>query len=577
MKTIYSRAEKKRFGTKIARRIVNFLCLFSVFCFPPAFLYDNSYAQDPLNYLKEETLSYFKPLRGKVISVKGNVVDVDLGKNSGLRKGMRFSVLREGAAFIHPVTREPIGKVESSIGNAAVKDVDIGGSTMEVIKGDAREGDIVRISEMKIRVMFYQDRNVDWSLADAYYNMLKESGRFAFIDTSLDSGDDSVILAEAKRLGAQIALVLRAETAGKDSILKQRLLWSEDSSELADIEVKADIAVVKDIRFGEAFTPQTTAGDALLFFDLPFGATLVTAGDVDGDGKQELIIGTGREIGVYVPGVSLHRLYEIKGSINDDYLRVDALDINSDGRDEIIATSMRDGDIVSYIYELRGSEFSLLLKDNLFLRKLGNDLIAQKYDRSIGFDGPVFSVVHSNGKLKSSATLRLPNGINIYDFVILNVPDGADNILAYDDAGFLVHYNKDGLKVWQSRENYGGYSAGFKKSSPTIMVDRGEWTIKDRLFLKNKEAVVVKRIPLADMAKGLGYKSSQVRALWWTGLSMEERTLISDISGGIIDYSLIGDNLVVLSKPLFGIKPRNILKGENPLGSMLYIYSLKGR
>jgi hypothetical protein len=58
---------------------------------------------------------------------------------------------------------------------------------------------------------------------------------------------------------------------------------------------------------------------------------------------------------------------------------------------------------------------------------------------------------------------------------------------------------------------------------------------------------------------------------------MEENTLIDSISGSVIDYALLPDRLVVLSRPLFGLKPKNILKGESPVGSMLYVYSLKGR
>jgi len=65
--------------------------------------------------------------------------------------------------------------------------------------------------------------------------------------------------------------------------------------------------------------------------------------------------------------------------------------------------------------------------------------------------------------------------------------------------------------------------------------------------------------------------------LFWTGLSMDERTLVDSISGSILDYAISGDWLIVMSKPLFGIKTENILKGENPMGSMLYIYSLTGR
>jgi hypothetical protein len=57
---------------------------------------------------------------------------------------------------------------------------------------------------------------------------------------------------------------------------------------------------------------------------------------------------------------------------------------------------------------------------------------------------------------------------------------------------------------------------------------------------------------------------------------MEESALVEGIPGAVQDYALAGDKLIVLSKPLFGIKFRNIMKGESPLGTMLYIYSLKG-
>ncbi|GAB4414809.1 MAG: VCBS repeat-containing protein [Thermodesulfovibrionales bacterium] len=533
-------------------------------------------AQDPLNHLRDETLSYFKPLKGRVLSVDGNTVTADMGEMTGIKRGMRFSILKEGIAFLHPVTKEPIGRIEAPVGKAVVRGINPDSSIMEVIKGNASVGDILRTSGMKIRVLFYQDRTVDWNLGESYYRLLKDSGRFELLDTSLDSGDDSIVMAEAKRLNAEVALILRAGESGKETPLRQRLIWVEDSSMLAETETKVDIAYLKELRFAEGTAALQSSGDVVLFFDLPFSARLIATGDVDGDGKQELIISTGRDIRVCVMGVSLQTLYEIKGAAGDDHLWMDAIDINSDGRDEIIVTSMKDDEVVSYIYGLKGSEFSLLYKDNLFLRRLNNGLIAQKYDRAEGFDGPVFNLTYQSGEFKRGSTVKLPQGVNIYDFAEMDSSSGERYILAYDDAGYLNLYNAGGLRVWRSSEGYGGFLTAFKKAAPTIMVDRGEWTVKDRIFLKNRESVVAKRIPLANMAKGIGYKSSQIRVLWWTGLSMEERTLIDNISGGIQDYALVGDRLIVISKPLFGIKPKNILKGENPLGSMLYVYSLKG-
>ncbi|MGD0884296.1 MAG: VCBS repeat-containing protein [Thermodesulfovibrionales bacterium] len=534
-------------------------------------------AQDPLNQLKEETLAYFKPLKGKVVSVSGDAISSDLANASGVKKGMRFTILREGAPFLHPITKEPIGNMEAVVGTAVVKDVDAGGSTLTVTKGAPKEGDILRISETKVRVLFFQDKSVDWNLGEQYYRLLKESGRVDLIDTPLDRGDDSVVLAEAKEKDSQVAMVLKADEVGNETVLKQRLLWVDDSSKMADTEVKVDNAFVRDLHFGEhMLSPVGTSSDTMLFFDLPFRASLVASGDVRGDGSQELIIISGRYIRIYAPGTTLQNLYEIKGNASDDYLWMDTLDIDGDGKDEIILTSMRNGAIVSSVYGLRDGEFVLLRQSDLFLRRLNNGLIGQGYDSRVGFSGPIFNLTFENGQFRKGDALKLPKGVNIYDFAPVDGFDGVQYILAYDEAAHLSLYNKSGLKVWSSAEDFGGFQNVFKKAAPTIMVDAGVWSVKDRLLLKNKEVFMVKRVPLATMARGLGNKISQIKTLFWTGLSMEERVLIDDISGSLLDYTIAGDQVIVLSKPLFGIKAKNILKGESPIGDMLYIYSLKG-
>lgn len=555
-----------------------------------------AFSDDAINQLREETLSYFKPLKGKVVSVKGNVITSDLGAQSGIKKGMRVTIFKEGTPFLHPITKEPMGRVETPGGKAEVKNVSSDGSTLEILKGNAREGDILRVSEMKARVLFYQDRNVDWNLGEAYYQALKESGRLELMDTSLDSANDAQIIAEAKRLNAEAVLILTAKESEKEMLLRQRILWTEDSAGLDDREVRVDMAIVKELSAARNMLgPLASAGDVLLFFDLPFSASLLASGDLDGDGNKELIIGSGRELRVYSLGASLVPLYEHKGPGGDDYLWIDTMDVNGDGKDEIIVTAIRgrqvdtssdtinptikdEGKVVSSIYERKGSEFSLLWKGNVFLRALPPlGLIGQHYDEAEGFGGPVFKMNHASGSFAKGDVVKLPLGVNIYDFTYLAGPDGARYTLAYDNSGYLNLYNNEGLRVWQSKEGYQGFRNTFKKSAPTVMVGRGEWSVKDRLFIRSRESFVVKRIPLANMARGLGYKGSQIKTVWWTGLSMEENVLIDGISGGVMDCTFIQDKLIVLSKPLFGLKPKNILKGESPMGSMLYIYSLKGR
>lgn len=545
--------------------------LFTVHC-----SLSTAHADDnPLNIMRDEVLSYFKPLKGRIKSMSNGSAVADIGIKADVKKGMRFTVFREGTPFLHPVTKEPIGLLEAVIGKAEVRDVGPDTSAISILKGAVKESDRIRVSETGVRMLFYHRRNVDWSLADSYYRLLKETGRFELIDTALETDSDDEVLAEAKKLNADVVLILSAKGAGGDILLMQRLFWVDNSVRFAESETKVAFALMKEFKFGEEFFgPQKV--DTWLYVDLPFGVRLIASGDVDGDGKAEILLSTGKDVRFYMPGGEVSRRYEIKGATMDDHLWLDVMDINGDGRHEVMLTLMKDEKIISRIYEMKNDKFSVLWEGNVFLRRIGSELVAQAYTAGEGYRGPVFTIVWKDG-YKKGGNISLPGDVNIYDFVYINESDGRRLILAYDDAGYLSLYD-GGKKIWQSKEDYGGFLTTFSKPAPTVMADmKGKWSVKDRLSLQNREVFVIKRLPFVDMAKGMGYSNSQVRSLWWTGVSMEERTVIENIPGTLLDYSLEGDRLILLDRPSFGIKLQNIFKGENPLGSVLYIYSLKGR
>ncbi|HWR89686.1 MAG TPA: hypothetical protein VN260_05470, partial [Dissulfurispiraceae bacterium] len=216
-------------------------------------------------------------------------------------------------------------------------------------------------------------------------------------------------------------------------------------------------------------------------------------------------------------------------------------------------------------------------KKDLFLRKIDQGLVGQRFNQRDGYDGAVFSVSYENGTFREGDRVKLPAEINIYDYQPVISPDGRRGTLSWDDNGFLQLHNERDVRVWMSAADYGGFSTTFKRDSVGGMVERGKWAVKDRLMKKQGEVLVPKKTPLVGMAKGIGFRKSEIRSLWWNGLSVDERRLVEDISGEILDYTIVDDKIYVLSKPLFGIKTGNILKGENPLGVMIYVFSLKGR
>lgn len=547
-------------------------CIFSIVC-----LSGMAFADETLNRIKDETLSYFKPLKGRVISVEGDVIISDIGEGSGIKKGMRLNILREGMPLLHPVTKEQMGKAETFSGMAEVIGIIPEGSRLKIISGEAKEGDILRLSERKVRALFYQDRSVPWEVGEALYQKLKESGRFDLVDSNLflNLSDENALLEEARKKKTAIIIAVTTQQTEKDTILKERIIWSEDGANMMQTEAKIDASLMKETQFRDLLSIGLGSKEALLYFDLPYTGRLITTGNFDGRDKNEIVISNGKVLRIYTPGISLLEIYEIDVPAAKEHLWLDKVDINSDGKDEIVLTTLGDDEVLSYIFEKGDGGFKILWKDKAFLRVVDGRLIAQSYTREEGYTGPVYSIDYRNGRFIKGENLKLPSGVNIYDFAYIT-EGGSRYTLSYDEKGYLSLYDVNGLRLWMSKDDSGGFMNTFKRAAPTIMVDRGEWSVKDKLFSFGNKTIFIKRVPLADMARTLGFKRSEIRVLWWTGLSMEEMAIVDGISGGVMDYAVSGDRIYVLSKPLFGIKAKNILKGENPLGSMLYVYSLKG-
>lgn len=533
--------------------------------------------ESSLNFLKNELLSYFEPVVADIVSVDKNIVTI----NKAIKAGTRLNVFKEGVSFIHPVTKEPLGKIEAPLGYVEIKSSGETSSTGVILEGNAEEfaGAKVKIKGSKIKLLFSQG-TVEWFLGDSYYQLLKDSGRFELIDSGIDDGDAQKLAAEAKTKGADVALALKTgESSLHGSLnLSQMLLWPKGSKFFSEKTTSIDMAYAKELRFKSGFFA-ASEGEVLLSFKMPIGARKLAAGDFDGNGVEELAFVHGDKISIYSIGVDLKLLWTFTVPHADEVLWIDAADITGNEKDEIIVAVMYQDTVNSYIYGLgHAGSFNIVYKaTETFLRTFEASLIGQGYDKAEGYSGDVFRLSYMDGKFKKGEALKLPGGINIYDFQFLYSSDGKKAVMAWDNIGFVNLYSESYNLIWRTQEDFGGFSVGYKKDAPTVMVERGSWFIKDRLIMRNNAVFVPKKKPLLGIAKGLGYSSSEIKSLWWNGVSVEEGKLLEEIGGEILDYSIIGDKIYVLSNPLFGINFKNIMKGENPIGIMLYVFSLKAR
>jgi hypothetical protein len=522
-----------------------------------------------------------------------------------VKAGMRLYVFKEGTSFIHPVTKEPLGKIEIPIGHIAITETTPDGWKGRIISGKPEEfaGANVKIPKSKIKILFYQG-NLTWYLGDAYHQMLKESGRFELIDTNPDKRALNDILSEAKAKSADAILLLDSQESQDQVSLTQKLYWASDATLFSEKKATIDATIVKELRFQAGrFGPREA--EVLLSYTVSAGATRLAVTDLDGNGEMEIVLVSGTTVRIYKPGADLKLLWELNIPMSGEIIWIEPFRPKNSARDALLITVQSGARvaappsaspdsidpaaptmapqfgqprIVSYLYELK--EASLVQKwkfDDIFVRNIDNRLIGQEYIGASGYVGNVFQIDFIDGKFKRSENLKLPVRANIYNFQIMRSPEGAKGLLMWSEDGYLMLFDEQGIRMWVSKDPLGCGLLSFQKDSKIVMVDKGRWTVKDKLIMVGGEALAPKCKPLVGVTKSLGFSSSQIKSLWWNGLSVEERIFIDDIDGGVLDYAIIGDRMMVLAKPLFGIKAKNILKGENPVISMLFIYSLRGQ
>jgi hypothetical protein len=316
--------------------------------------------ESPFKGMFDTAVGYFTPVTGNVKSVEEGIVLSDINSSSGAIRGMRLSIFRQGKTFLHPITREPLGRTESEVGRAELLEAAAEGSRLRIIAGEAREGDILRRSSAPVQVLFYQSSNMDWDVSEEYYFQLKNIKAFDILDAAPGSATDEEIAAEAGRRGAEVAIALTADHPPGKMVITQRLIWANDAAELSSEQLTIEEENLKSYKVGEElFAPKKNV--PLLTFKIPYSTELVAVGDVDGDGEKELVLSTGHDVMFYSIGLSLNTALEgveIDGPVTEEHIWLETHDLDGDGKDEVVLSSLNTFSAVSYVYRFSKGSFS---------------------------------------------------------------------------------------------------------------------------------------------------------------------------------------------------------------------------
>lgn len=289
--------------------------------------------------------------------------------------------------------------------------------------------------------------------------------------------------------------------------------------------------------------------------------TSISIGDVDGDGKNEIVFIDGRSLVVqrYVDG-RLEKIKEIKQATGNELIGVDVADINDNGYAEIFVTSLNRANVSmnSFVLEWNGEAFAEIVRDQNWYYRVGETpnrgimLLGQKRSTEGLFYGGVNRLTWQGSGYSPDEKLDLPKGQRIFGFAIGDVMNEGREI--------VVHYTRDNYlriedpgrnrEIWTSDEKFGGSPNYLDNTRPS---DRGSSTFaKNRYFLPQRVHVVDidkdgkfevitpknKEFIGGALAKLRNYTSGNVQWLTWSGSGLAPKMKTPDTSGYISDLAI---------------------------------------
>jgi hypothetical protein len=495
--------------------------------------------------------TYFPKLDGKVLSVEDQAIKIDLGREQGVLSGMVLRLYRTGEVFLHPITKEPLGRFEQELGRVVVIQVDAKTSVVKiagpVLNGGPKVGDGVRLTGARLPVAVLPGSSTtNHILLQEFSAALKDTGRFKPLSpeaiaeaTLMKPKPDQARPGDEKRPAVELDLdyLLRVTSApgpgGTEMSVK--ILTTQDDKPLVTLEAVVDLSSEMGLAFLEEsqLSPvQMNPKQSTVKISLPFEAKHLVLADMDKDGKPEWILSDGNKIRIYhlVKNKPEMVWEEKEKNRGNQHLALDAVDLNQDGFPELFVTNMLSGNLDSYVIEWKDGQYLKTVKHLPYFLRVWRSpgkppkLLAQRTSLTEPFAGPIHEMTWTGSGLVEGPVFSMPSGVGLYGSAAADLNgDGTEEFIQVDDDEHLRVFGKNGKLLIRSPERYGGYENGFEHVSPeTVQIaqeKRDFVKVKGRIeFMRNPQGglwiVVTKNIPVTYLvSRSRGYRDSEVYGL----------------------------------------------------------------
>jgi TolB-like protein len=283
----------------------------------------------------------------------------------------------------------------------------------------------------------------------------------------------------------------------------------------------------------------------------------VTSGDVDGDGRAEIVCIDSRSVLAF--RIEQDRLVKIAqtgfGTAN---IGVDTADLNGNGVDEIFVTHFDNdrGKVLSYVLEWDGQNFKRIAANlrwyfrSVNLAGRGRILVGQRQGIEDRFLPGIFEIDYQGGAYDGAQKLTLPPNRTVFGFAQGAVRDaGGTSLVDYSRSGYLRVQDHKGREEWTSVESYGSSANALLTQSKDDPNEQDIFWLPSRIHLQDldgdglQEIVAVRNDDSAGvLSRTRLFKQGRLEILKWDQLGLMPVQRTRGVAKLIGDFTLADVN-----------------------------------